>query len=343
MTLVLPDGSDTQPPRPIPASYWVHPDHLLAGEYPGAPTTAVAHQKLCAFLDAGITLFVDLTEDRELVPYAALLHEEASARGIRATHRRVPIRDATCPTRREMVQVLDMIEAALHAGERVYVHCWGGVGRTGTVIGCYLVRQGLTGKAALHWLKQRMQTTSKSDRRSPETEAQHSMVYNWQVPCTGGGGQTIRNFTAEWYVLSNYYYPAPARLDDDGITYPTSEHAYQAAKFAPGSPQRADILRAPSSDHAKRLGKQAGQRADWEAVRVAVMRQVLASKFADPTLAARLLATGSAHLEEGNTWCDRFWGVCYCAACGGQGANQLGTLLMELRAALRGDTAVPVL
>ena len=62
-----------------------------------------------------------------------------------------------------------------------------------------------------------------------------------------------------------------------------------------------------------------------------VMRGLLARKFAPGTeLAARLLATGDAQLVEGNTWGDRFWGVCR-----GQGRNQLGQLLMERRDQLR--------
>lgn len=59
------------------------------------------------------------------------------------------------------------------------------------------------------------------------------------------------------------------------------------------------------------------------------MRDLLDLKFADPALAALLLATGDADLVEGNDWGDRFWGV-----CDGAGANMLGRLLMELRTRL---------
>ena len=70
--------------------------------------------------------------------------------------------------------MLDTIDQALAAGHTMYVHCWGGVGRTGTVVGCHLVRHGQQGTAALHALARRWQTVAKRPRHpcSPETEAQ---------------------------------------------------------------------------------------------------------------------------------------------------------------------------
>ena len=63
-----------EPLRPLPGdSYWVIEGQMLAGPYPGAPTNEAARQKLEAFLDAGVTCFVDLTEEGEgppLHPYA---------------------------------------------------------------------------------------------------------------------------------------------------------------------------------------------------------------------------------------------------------------------------------
>ncbi len=61
---------------PIPDSYWLVPGKLLAGEYPGAQAEAEARMKLRAFLDAGVTCFLDLTEEDEgLRPYSPLLRE----------------------------------------------------------------------------------------------------------------------------------------------------------------------------------------------------------------------------------------------------------------------------
>jgi hypothetical protein len=67
----------------------------------------------------------------------------------RAEYRRCTIVDFGVPSPQEMTAILDVLDAALAAGRVVYLHCWGGVGRTGTVVGCYLVRHGMRGEEAL--------------------------------------------------------------------------------------------------------------------------------------------------------------------------------------------------
>lgn len=178
-------------PRPHSNCYWVRPGALLAGEYPGDLDDTAALGKLRALLDAGVTFFLDLTEPYEpglvapLQPYLPLLEAEATARGQRVTHRRLSIRDYGVPrSRSEMRAILDTLDAAVAAGERVYVHCWGGIGRTGTVVGCYLVRHGLTGTAALAQIAEWWGTVEKSawHPRSPQTDAQINYVRHWQEP-----------------------------------------------------------------------------------------------------------------------------------------------------------------
>lgn len=172
--------------KPTPDSYWVTVEsaptgRLLAGEYPGAKDPAAARAKLERFLDAGVTTFIDLTEEDEygLRPYAPLVGKLAAARGMALTHLRWPIHDLTAPTAPQMARILDAIDAALAAGETVYVHCYGGIGRTGTVIGCWLVRHGLSGQAALDRIAAWRAGTPDGARPSPETRAQRAMVLNW--------------------------------------------------------------------------------------------------------------------------------------------------------------------
>lgn len=175
-------------PRPLPNTYWVEPGRLLAGEYPGDLDPEVARARLRALLDAGISLFVNLTEAGEpgwlapLRPYDQLLAEEAAARGRAVSHLRRPIPDFGVPhTRQAMAHILDTLDAALAAGERVYLHCWGGIGRTGTVVGCYLVRHGRSGAEALEALAQLWRGVPKSRRypRSPQTDEQVDYVRTW--------------------------------------------------------------------------------------------------------------------------------------------------------------------
>lgn len=152
--------------------------------------------------------------------------------------------------------------------------------------------------------------------------------------------EPIIRFTDEYAFLSNFF-ESPITLPS-GYRARTVEHAFQAAKIAPASPLAAQtahwILSAETPGQAKRRGHNVRPlRADWDDVRVDVMRELLALKFAEGSaLAAALVYTGDAPLVEGNTWHDRFWGRCFCVAfaCNGAGRNQLGLLLMERRDAL---------
>ena len=168
---------------PIHNSYWVIPGRFAAGEYPGDFDPVGAGEKLRGLLEEGINHFIDLTQDRDLLePYDGILQAEAAKRDIVAVHERHPIQDMSTPrTPEQMTGTLDAIDAALDSGEKVYLHCWGGVGRTGTVVGCWLVRQGMTGDEALGQLREWWQHVPKSWRspRSPETERQRDYVRNW--------------------------------------------------------------------------------------------------------------------------------------------------------------------
>ena len=168
--------------RPIERCYWVEPGCLLAGVYPGAKDPQEARTKVRKLLEAGVSFFVDLTEEGELVPYEPILREEAEAMGKVVEYHRMPIRDLTAPTPEVMAHILDTIDAALEDGHVVYVHCWGGKGRTGTVVGCYLVRHGMAGEEALETirrLRSNMPLAKDRDKPSPETPEQRALVLNW--------------------------------------------------------------------------------------------------------------------------------------------------------------------
>ncbi len=161
-------------PHPIADSYWVEPSRLLAGEYPGDRDDDEARHRLRRLGWSGVDLFLDLTEPGEygLRPYPPLLADGAE-------HRRMAIPDLGAPDRAGMRAILDAIKAALAEGRVVYLHCYGGIGRTGTVVGCWLVEHGLSGPAALERLAELRDGTPDGSRRSPETDAQREMVLAW--------------------------------------------------------------------------------------------------------------------------------------------------------------------
>jgi len=121
---------------PIRASYHVA-EGFLAGPYPGAEDPETTSRRLRSFARHGVTLFVDLTHPADpLEPYEHLLERGAA----RVAH---PIVDLGTTTIPRMVRILDDVDAAIDGGGSAYVHCWGGIGRTGTVVGCWLMRHGL--------------------------------------------------------------------------------------------------------------------------------------------------------------------------------------------------------
>ena len=160
--------------RPIENCYWVVPGRLLAGEYPRTREEASSRDKIDALSCAGVTAFIDLTEEDEgLLPYAHLLQA--------ASHQRFRVPDGSVPGSVEVTaSILDAIDEHIQSGRMVYLHCWGGVGRTGVIVGCWLARHGYQGDAALSRLRELWRQCSNSARKaSPETIQQAQYIVDW--------------------------------------------------------------------------------------------------------------------------------------------------------------------
>lgn len=141
----------------------------------------------------------------------------------------------------------------------------------------------------------------------------------------------ITEFTGEFSFLSNF---AAATVVWDNMLWPTSEHAYQAAKTLDRR-SRLNIAHLSNPGQAKRAGKTLVLRPNWDTIKYGIMTDIVRAKFLqNPDLAQMLLDTKDAYLEEGNTWNDRIWGVCPPGS--GNGANWLGIILMDIRSELRG-------
>ena len=142
-----------------------------------------------------------------------------------------------------------------------------------------------------------------------------------------GERATISSFRDENFFLSNF---SVSEMKYAGMTWKTSEHAYQAMKTADQVEMLA-IKMAPTAGKAKRMGAKCRMRDDWETVKVGIMKDIVRAKFSDPELAKMLLATGDAELIEGNNWNDTTWG-CVWENGEWEGRNLLGRILMEIRA-----------
>ena len=148
--------------------------------------------------------------------------------------------------------------------------------------------------------------------------------------CSQPKADKIESFSGVFRFLSNFY-AAPVHYE--GIDYPTSEHAFQAAKTVDKN-QRLNIAMLETPGEAKRYGKTVRIRSAWDDVRVGVMAEIVNEKFIqNPHLLEMLLATDDMELIEGNTWGDTFWGV-----CDGEGENNLGKVLMAVREHLNTNT-----
>ncbi|KAF7317967.1 TYR-PHOSPHATASE-2 domain-containing protein [Mycena kentingensis (nom. inval.)] len=139
-------------PRPISNSYWVT-GAVLACEYPYNPTHSFQNQKLRPVLECGVRSFIDLTEDGELSPYAQHLADHARALGIdedELEYHRVAIPDCHTPTSIDDVyRAMDVLRDNAARGRITAIHCRGGIGRTGLIVGCWLVENGFSGEEAL--------------------------------------------------------------------------------------------------------------------------------------------------------------------------------------------------
>jgi len=145
----------------------IEPGRLIAGRHPCAWGPENAPSEVRGLLAQGVTLFLELTQEGELEPYAELVPSPAR-------HVRIPIRDFSVPTPDRLVSALDEIDSELAAGGLVYVHCWAGCGRTGVVVGSWLVRHGASPSAAL------AKIAEARGLGCPQTLEQRLMVLGWE-------------------------------------------------------------------------------------------------------------------------------------------------------------------
>ena len=173
----LEDYSSTQ------LSYYVpHPQQplLIAGQYPGSSTRIKHVLKMAQLVKLDIDVIVNLMEMDELehfTPYKQALKWVMPHLSVY----HCPIRDMDIPTKTMLHTILYTITKELSSGKRVYLHCWGGHGRTGTVVGSWLVSEGMSADEALVQIKTQRLMTTFGDAPSPQTPEQIEVIKSFRV------------------------------------------------------------------------------------------------------------------------------------------------------------------
>jgi hypothetical protein len=160
---------------PLPNAYWVIPGRLLAGEHPSGSDEPDTRERLARLAESGIDRFIDLTEAGEMPDYRALL-----PRG--AEYLRSAIVDTCVPDdAAQTIELLAGMRDSLASGRGLYVHCRAGIGRTGLIVGCFLVEEGARAGAALKQLNRlwRQSERAKTWPTVPQTARQADYIRNW--------------------------------------------------------------------------------------------------------------------------------------------------------------------
>jgi protein-tyrosine phosphatase len=159
-------------------AWWVEPGRLLAGEYPGARMPEEAAEKVRLLVEeADIDSIVDLTTPADgLRPYQEALQVAAEKAGRPVDHYAHPIPDMGVIEQDAYDQIVARIRRETIAGRTVYLHCWGGKGRTSTVVGCLLIDGGLDYKSAIARIAKLRAGTRKAIDPCPESPSQHRLL-----------------------------------------------------------------------------------------------------------------------------------------------------------------------
>lgn len=135
----------------------------------------------------------------------------------------------------------------------------------------------------------------------------------------------IREFQGNNRWLSNF---APVQIKLDGLIFPSIEHAYMSAKSDDDSWKKFCANEKNTAGKVKRASRSIELVEDWETKKLEVMAECIKQKFSQEPYKTKLFATGKQHIQEGNRWGDKFWGVCLKT---NNGENHLGKLIMNVR------------
>ena len=180
----------------IKNSYWVIPGEIMAGPFPGSSEEFNAKLRVRSLFDLGIRAFINLQEEGEMVARNEIYNEnywdffrlflknsgETEIEG--GAVRRFSIPDKNVPSVELMKKILDEIDMLHEKKIPIYIHCWGGIGRTATVVGCWMMRHGIAERSTvldeIFTLRRIGVDPAYLGLRSPETDEQERFVLAWK-------------------------------------------------------------------------------------------------------------------------------------------------------------------
>lgn len=185
------------PIKVIKNSYWVVPNEILAGPFPGSNEDFAAKLRIRLLFDAGIRAFINLQEEGEMAAsnkhydenywdtFRLFLKDNNESEIEGGAIRRFSIPDKSVPTVEQMKLILNEIDMLHSMKIPLYIHCWGGIGRTATVVGCWMRRHGLANREnvvdEIFRLRQNYVDSISLAYRSPETDEQERFVLDWEL------------------------------------------------------------------------------------------------------------------------------------------------------------------
>jgi protein-tyrosine phosphatase len=166
---------------PFDSAYWVIEGKLIAGEIPISFEKTETTKKLNGLVNLDVGAVINLMEEDEKDYFGELFYDYSTYledKGVKV-HRHA-IKDMDIPSPIQMMRILKQIEYYTNQNKIVYVHCWGGIGRTGTVVGCYLLQNKLANSSnVLSKIIELKKDSGLALKESPQTQAQREFILDW--------------------------------------------------------------------------------------------------------------------------------------------------------------------
>ena len=165
----------------FPDMYWIKPQILLAGGRPLLSNSSNELVRLDSLVKLGIRSFIDLTSKNEFSSYSKELECLSEKHKVKLVYSRFPIFDMAIPSIIEANEIVKLILENEKIVQPTYIHCKAGIGRTGTIIGCYLIETGIPRNGVFDKISELRQNVSTKNYSSPYQVRQKKFILSWKL------------------------------------------------------------------------------------------------------------------------------------------------------------------